>query len=92
MPKYIVGYNLPGCIPDEPPFEHDNFEYARFEIAFFLENHIEALQNKDLIRKYENLLNDVRKHWKEEDVPLSVRIGAYNAWIEKSDNTSEEEF
>lgn len=92
MPKYIVGYNLPGCIPDEPPFEHDSFEDAKEEVIWYIENYIDTLKDKDEIKRYEHLRYFINEYYNDEDVPFSVRVGMNNVWLEKSDNTSEEEF
>lgn len=91
MPKYIVGYNLPGCIPDEPPCEHDSFEDAKNDLLWHIENYIDTLEDTKRINEYEDLKDFVNECYEEEDVPFSVRVGMNNVWIEKSDNTSEEE-
>jgi hypothetical protein len=88
--KFIVGYNIPGYLPDEPPFEYDTFEEAKNEVLWHLNMHVEQLDNASLTSLYEARIKGV-ENWKEEDAPVSCKIGGYIAWIQKSDNNSTEE-
>ena len=96
MAKYIVGYNLPGCIPDEPPFEHDSFEDAKKDLLWHIENYIETLEEsskhlfKDEIKRYEDLRYQINEFYNEDDVPLAVRVGMNNVWIEAAPLYAEE--
>ena len=90
MAKYIVGYNLPGCIPDEPPYEHDDFEDAKKDLLWHIENYIDTLEDEDQIKRYEDLRYQINEFYNEDDVPFAVRVGMNNVWIEAAPRYVEE--
>lgn len=87
MPKYAVGHNQPGYLPDGDVYYCDTFEHAREVLAGDLDDAADAAHgpwegSTEAVEQYTQAMREV-EHWTE---PGDIQVGGTVYFIQETED------